>query len=315
MVPSLPGPRWQVFLVLSGGVFCVSTAAIFIRLALAAVDMPSVGFSLVLAASRLILASLLLLPTWRSLQRTPYHRRAVAYSTLSGLALALHFGTWTTSLSYTSIAASTTLVTTNPVWVALLSWLWFRETISAQTMIGIAITLVGSIGIGLQDTGGLTTGQNPLLGNSLALIGSWMVSLYLLLGREAQRRGVKIQHHAAIAYTTAAITLLPMPFFFDSSYRGYAPQVYLCIVLMAIVPQLMGHTSLNWAVHQMSPTLVTLAILLEPIGSSVLGYLVFGEVPGLWVLIGAGLILVGVAIAAVAAQPQPSQETRTKNDD
>ncbi len=312
MVPSLHTPRWQVFLILSSGVFCVSTAAIFIRLALVAVDAPGVGFSLVLASSRLMLASLLLLPTWQTFCRTAYSRRAIAYSLVSGLSLAVHFGTWITSLSYTSIAASTTLVTTNPVWVALLSWLWFREAISAQIIVGIAVTLAGSIGIGLQDTGGLTAGQNPLLGNSLALIGSWMVSLYLLLGREAQRRGIKIQHHAAIAYTTAAIVLLPMPLLLGSSYGGYAPQVYGCIVLMAVVPQLIGHTSLNWAVHQISPTLVTLAILLEPIGSSLLGYLVFGEKPGLGVLAGAGFILVGVAIAATASQhqsPQPPPET------
>lgn len=304
MVPSLRTPRWQVLLVLSVGVFCVSTAAIFIRLALAAVDTPRVGFSLVLAASRLVLASLLLLPTWSTIQRKTYSQRAIAYSVISGLTLALHFGTWITSLSYTSIAASTTLVTTNPVWVALLSWFWFRETISAQTMIGIAITLLGSMSIGLQDTGGLTVGQNPLLGNTLALIGSWMVSLYLLLGREAQRRGIKIQHHVAIAYTTAALTLLPMPLFLGTPYTGYAPEVYGFMVLMAIVPQLLGHTSLNWAVHHVSPTLVTLAILLEPIGSSTLGYLVFGEIPTLGVLIGAGFILAGVAIAAFGSQAQ-----------
>lgn len=294
--------RWQIFAILAVGVFCVSTAAIFIRLSLAAVGQPSVGFSLLLAASRLAIASVVLIPTWRQFQPSTYQPGGILYSSLSGFLLASHFATWITSLSYTSIAASTTLVTTNPIWVALLSWWWFREKLSMSTLIGIAITLVGSISIGLQGATGDAIGQNPALGNGLALVGSWAFSLHFLLGRAAQRRGINIRQHVAIAYSTAALILLPLPLFFGSSYLGLPMQIYGWIVLMALVPQLLGHTSLNWAVHHISPTLVTLVILLEPISSSVLGYLVFGEVPGTGVLIGAILILMGVAIAAAGSR-------------
>ena len=295
-------PRWQVFAILAVGVFCVSTAAIFIRLALAAVGQPSVGFSLVLAASRLALASVVLIPTWKQFQPSTYQPGGILYSLMSGFLLAIHFATWITSLSYTSIAASTTIVTTNPIWVALLSWLWFREKLSISTFIGIVITLVGSINIGMQGATSDAIGQNPDLGNGLALVGSWAFSLHFLLGRTAQRRGINIRQHVAIAYTTAALILVPLPLFLGSSYLGHPIQIYGWMILMALVPQLMGHTSLNWAVHHISPTLVTLVILIEPISSSVLGYLVFGEVPGSHVLVGASLILLGVAIAAIGSR-------------
>ncbi len=292
--------RWQAGAILLFGVFCVSTSAVFIRLALSDAATSGVGFSLVIAASRLAIASVILLPTWRQFQPERYQPRAVLYSAIAGLLLALHFATWTSSLSYTSIAASTALVTTNPVWVALLSWLWFGERPSWRTAVGIAVTLVGGGIIGWQGEGSM--GANLLLGNGLALAGAWTVSLYFLLGREAQRRGLKIGQHSAIAYTVAALALLPLPTALGASYGGYPPSVYGWIVLMAIVPQLLGHTSLNWSVHRLSPTLVTLAILMEPVGASALGYAVFGEIPGIRVLVGAMVILVGVAVAA--AQPR-----------
>ncbi|MGF1512791.1 MAG: DMT family transporter [Elainellaceae cyanobacterium] len=291
--------RWQAAAVLYFGVFCVSTSAVFVRLALGAAETAGVGFSLVIAASRLILASLILLPTWRHFQPSRYQPGAAAYSAIAGVLLALHFATWITSLSYTSIAASTVLVTTNPIWVALVSWLWLKERLPRRTVVGIAVTIVGGVLVGWQ--GGGAVGQNPLLGNGLALVGAWTFSLYFLLGRAAQRRGLKLGQHSAIAYTVAAVTLLPLPWAFEASYGGYPPSVYGYIGLMALVPQLLGHTSLNWAATRMSPTLVTLVILMEPVGASLLGYLAFGEVPGVRVLMGAIVILAGVTLAAAEA--------------
>jgi drug/metabolite transporter (DMT)-like permease len=220
---------------------------------------------------------------------------------VSGLFLALHFATWIASLSYTSIAASTTLVTTNPVWVALLCWLWFGEKPKLLTTFGISVALLGGIIIGFGDTGAVGESSDPLLGDLLALVGAWAMSLNLLLGREAQRRGLGIGGYVAISYSVAAVALLPLPLVFGSSYGGYPSLVYLYILLMALLPQLVGHTSCNWAVRWMSPTLVSLAILFEPVCSSFLGYLVFGEVPGRLVLVGAVVLLGGVAIAAAGS--------------
>jgi drug/metabolite transporter (DMT)-like permease len=288
---------WQVGLVLVAGVFAVSTAAIFIRLAIASAGVRGVGFSLFLSASRLAIASLLLLPAWRNLKPSQLSPGALRYAAAAGICLAVHFATWITSLSFTSIAASTTLVTTNPVWVALLCWLWFKEKLTRLTLLGIGVAFVGGVLIALGDTGAVSAGNNPPLGNFLALVGAWMASLYFLLGREAQRRGLGIGSYVVVAYSTGALVLLPLPLIVGSNYVGYPVAVYAYILLMAVLSQVVGHTTLNWAVRWISPTLVTLAILFEPVGSSFLGYLIFNEVPGLLVLVGAGVLLSGVAIA------------------
>lgn len=292
--------KWQVGLILIVGVFAVSTAAILIRLAMnasASAGINRVGFSLFLAASRLAVASLVLLPAWRNIYQSPLNPTALRYAGLAGVCLALHFATWITSLSFTSIAASTTLVTTNPVWVALLSWLWFKEKLTQRTILGIVVAFMGGVLIGLGDQRGVSVGQNPLLGNFLALIGAWMVSLYLLLGREAQRHGLGIGTYVAVAYSAGALVLLPLPILFGSNYWGYPPAVYLYILLMAVAAQVIGHTTINWAMRWISPTLVTLAILFEPVSSSILGFAMFHELPGWLVFAGAVVLLGGVAIA------------------
>lgn len=300
-IPDKP-QTWQVAAILTMGVFAVSTAAIFIRLSIAAAQVRGVGFSLVLAALRLTLASLILLPAWRSIQLMPPRREAWGYAVAAGGFLAVHFATWITSLSYTSIAASTTLVTTNPVWVALLSWLWFKETPTRKTIFGIAIALFGSIIIALGGTDTAASGANPLLGDGLALVGAWAASLYFLLGREAQRHGMGIGGYVAVAYSFSALVLLPLPFIFGTSYAGYPSAVYVYVFLMALLSQAIGHTSCNWAVRWISPTIVTLAILLEPVSASLLGYLIFGELPTVLVLLGAVIILAGVAIAVLGTR-------------
>ncbi|MGF1538329.1 MAG: DMT family transporter [Elainellaceae cyanobacterium] len=289
--------RWRAAAILGCGILCISTSALFIRMALGAADASGLGFSLVISASRLFLASVILLPTWRRFQPDAYRPGTLVYSAIAGVLLAVHFGTWITSLSYTSIAASTVLVTTDPIWVALISWLWLGERLTRRIILGIAVTLVGGLVIGWQ-VGGEAVGQNPLLGNALALVGAWTFSLYFVLGREVQRQGLKAGQHSAIAFSAAALVLLPLPLLVGAPYTGYPSSVYGLLLLMAIVPQLMGHTSLNWAAYHLSPTLVTLAILLEPVGASTLGYFAFGEVPSVRVLVGAVIILAGVAIAA-----------------
>lgn len=291
-------PLWQVGIILTGGVLAVSAAAVLIRLAIAASGIRSVGFSLFIAATRLLMASLIFLPAWRNIQPQRVHPRALGLAIAAGVALALHFATWITSLSFTTIAASTTLVTTNPVWVALISWLWFKEKPSNLTITGIAIALTGGVGIAFGDTSTTETASNPLWGDFLALLGSWCASSYLLLGREAQKRDLPTSSYVVIAYTTATLVLLPLPWVFGTSYFGYPGAVYGYVGIMALLSQVIGHTTLNWAVQWVSPTLVALAILLEPISSSILGYLIFAEVPKSSVLVGASLVLVGVAIAA-----------------
>ncbi|HGY10599.1 MAG TPA: EamA family transporter, partial [Oceanithermus profundus] len=210
-----PGPV-AVVAVLAVGVAAVSAAAIFIRFAFAAIGGGAPGAALLLAAVRLGLAALLLAPTWPGLVRARFQPGALALAALAGVFLAAHFGTWVTSLAYTSVAASVTIVTTNPIWVALFGWLWLGERVGRLTLSGILLATAGGVLIGLGDAAGGSAGSAPLLGDALALVGAWTVSGYFLLGREAQRRGLSIGQYVAVAYATAAAVLLPLPALFGT---------------------------------------------------------------------------------------------------
>jgi drug/metabolite transporter (DMT)-like permease len=290
-------PGLLVGLVLLVGILAASTAALFIRLAYAAEGSGSVGLGLLLATVRLSVASLVLLPAWWGTRKTNLKPGALRSAALAGIFLGAHLALWITSLAYTSIAASATIVTTNPIWVALILWLWRRETPARLTAVGIVVAFCGGALIAFGDAGGASAGPKPLLGDLLALLGALTVSLYLIFGREAQHRGMGVGRYVATAYAVGALTLLPTPLLLGTGYSGWSGEVYLYGLLLAFIPQLVGHTSFNWAVRWVSPTLVALVILAEPVGSSILGYLVFGEVPGSLVLGGAAVLLVGVASA------------------
>lgn len=286
----------KVWVVLMLGVVAVSTSSIFIRLAMAAAGEQRIGFSLFIAATRLIFASVILAPTWRTVVNSRPTKAALGYAIAAGMALALHFSLWISSLSFISVAASTSLVTTNPIWVALISWVWLGEKLSRRKTVGIALGIVGS---GIVASGGDAMGDSgsPVLGAFLALAGSWAVSFYVLWGREAQAQGLTIRNYAAIAYTTAAVFLLPMPWLFGVGYAGYPLEVYGYILLMAAIAQLFGHTSLNWSLRWLSPVTVTLLVLCEPVIASILGFFVLKEIPSFSVIMGGCIIFFGVAIA------------------
>lgn len=296
-------PRVQLPLVLTIGVLAVSCAAVIIRFASNAHPEHTPLFSLVIAAGRLTIASLVLLPfTLQGLKKHTISGRAWGFMLASGVMLALHFMTWITSLSYTSIASSTALATTTPVWVALISWLFLKSPPTLQTIVGITVALGGGalVAFGQETT---STAPNPLLGNLLALIGAMCAGAYFMLGRQAQQLGVPTQLYAGLAYGAAALTLLPMPLVFGVGYQ--APlEAYFWIAMLALIPQLIGHTSFNWAMKHMNPTLVTLLILLEPVGSSLLAMLFFREYPGLQVVLGGVVLLLGVAVASFPTRPR-----------
>lgn len=305
-------PYWLVIAIVFLGVVAISTGSIFVRLAIDAAGVRGVGFSLLISASRLSIAALLLTPTWGRVSWRTYKLEGIFYAIAAGICLASHFAVWITSLSYTSIAASTTIVTTSSIWVAVLSWLWWRERPGKATILGMMIALSGGMIIGLADAKLPTVASNPIAGNILALIGAITAALYLMLGREAQQRGLSLSAYIAIAYTIGAMILLPLPLLWGVKYTGHSATVYFYLILMGLVPQLIGHTSFNWAVNRTSPTLVTLAILLEPVGASFLGYLLFGEVPSTQLILGAIVILTGVAIATIANNASKTQSSSQK---
>lgn len=305
---AMPPSKMRLILTLACGVLAVSFAAIFIRLANSTlIASGTVGSSLAIAALRLLIASLLLWPF--SLRRlkagsagkanavTP--QRAYLYTGIAGLFLAVHFASYISSLNYTSIAASTTLVNTTPIFLALCSWLWQRVRPAPPVIAGMICALLGGLLIALGGSGESAALQfsSPLLGNALALVGAVSFAAYFLVGTRAQHLGVGVMRYVALAYLLAALVLLPLPLLLQTSYLALPAPFYFWILMLALIPQSIGHTSFNWAVKYMSPTLVSLVVLLEPVMASSLGYVIFRENPGRGVFAGAPLILLGVALA------------------
>jgi drug/metabolite transporter (DMT)-like permease len=312
-MPSSPSPA-RLYLILAAGVVAVSLAAIFIRYAQAP--------SLIVAAYRMTIASLILLPlTLPALRKTPLNRTNAPYALLAGGFLGIHFATWISSLSFTTVAASAAIVATQPLWVALFSWLFLGTPPSFVTLLGILVSVGGMAMIGFGDFSG---GSRPLLGDGLALIGGICAAAYFLLGRSAQKRGLSINAYVGVAYSTAALVLLPLPLLqllFTSSssevaqpfagllsslYFDYPASSFFWIALLALIPQLIGHTSFNYAVKFLPPTLVSTLLLLEPVGAAILAVILFREVPGVTTLIGSGFLLAGVAITIQSSRPKTS---------
>ncbi|WP_322494085.1 DMT family transporter [Chloroflexus sp.] len=293
--------RLWLYTVLFAGVLIASTASIMIRYAQGA-GMPSLS----IAAGRLGLAALILTPI--ALSRASgeirrLRRRDVLFGMGAGAFLAVHFASWISSLEYTSVASSAALVSTNPLWVGIASLFFFRERLHWTTLLGIALTLIGTIAISVSDSANPTQ-SNPLLGNTLALIGAATASAYLLIGRDSRRR-LSVLTYIWLVYTSAAVVLVVWAIATGQQFFGFPPYVYLFILGLAIGPQLLGHTAFNYALSSLSATYVAVAILGEPIGSTLLAFILFGETLAPLQFGGIVLLLSGIAIASIAEQRAP----------
>lgn len=290
------GPAWRIYAVLGIGVLIVSTAAVLIRYAHA----EGVS-SLAIAAWRLTLASLVLAPI--AVARSGAELRAMdkrqwGLAGASGAFLGLHFASWIVSLEYTSVASSVALVTTNPIWIALFSWLILRERLSLRLSLAIGLALAGSAAIFLADAGS-GAASNPLLGNTLAVVGSLAMCGYLLIGRRL-RAGMHLLPYVSIVYACAAVCLLVTAFIAGVALSGYSAAAWALLAALALGPQLLGHSAVNYALKHLSATVIAVVVLGEPIGSSLLAYLMFGEAVGPARLAGIALLLGGIALAATA---------------
>src|SRR5690606_28959681 len=182
------------------------------------------------------------------------------------------------------------LVATTPLWVALIAWLVMGIAPTLGVMIGVVLAVAGAAVIGFTD---LTGGSRPLLGDGLALLAGIAAAGYFLIGRSVMRSGVSVGAYVGSAYGVAALFLLPLPLLFGIPYFDYPIATFLWVALLALVPQLIGHTGLNFVAKHLSPTLVATVTLAEPIGSGLLALMFFGEMPSSNTLLGALLLLLG----------------------
>lgn len=286
-------PRLALFI----GIAAVSSGSIFARFAQA--DAPS----LAVAAFRLSLATLFLLPAaWRRHRKELLGLNAGDWRWLlaSGLFLAVHFATWITSLEYTSVASSVALVSTSPLWVALFAWIIWREPMTPRLSLGLALAMAGSIVISFAESRSAISAR-PFLGNTLALAGAVAVSGYWLIGRR-MRRGLSLIPYVTVVYGAAALALLAAALLFRQRLSGFRASTYGWFLLLALLPQLLGHSSFNWALGHLPASYVAVATLGEPVGAALLAFFILGETPSWLKISAAALILAGIYLALTRRQ-------------
>jgi drug/metabolite transporter (DMT)-like permease len=280
--------RLRLYVVLLMAVVAVSFAAIFIRLA----EAPP----LVVTTYRLGLASLIVAPlgVWRCREELrTLDRNDLLWAVLSGALLTLHFAFWIASLDYTTVASSVVFVTTNPLFTGIAAHLFAQDKLSRLMLVGIVLAIVGGMVIGWND---LEVGGRALWGDGLALLGAAMVGGYFIAGRRLRPK-VSLLAYVTVVYSMAAIGALALCLLTGQDLAGYTPPTYVMFVLLAVGPQIIGHSSLNWALRHVSAAAVGVTTLGEPVGSTILAYFLLREVPTVLTLAGGGLILTGIYVS------------------
>jgi drug/metabolite transporter (DMT)-like permease len=300
---SRPAMTPQAYAFILIGLIAISCASIFIRFA------QDNGLpSLVIAAGRLTLAALVLTPVTlrqhRPLLRT-LHRQDLLLAAASGVLLAIHFATWIASLEHTTVLVSVVLVASSPLWVALLEVVFLRARLRPIVVIGLLVALAGGVLIGVGGSGEFAAGRNPLLGGGLALIGALAIAVYFVIGRKLRAR-LPLVPYIWLVYGCAAITLLLAVLVTTTPVTGYPSEGYFWVVLLALVPQLIGHSSLNYALRYLSATYVSIATQMEPVGSAIAAFVLLRETPAALQIVGSLAILVGVLFASYGQQAQPA---------
>lgn len=265
------------------GVLAVGASAVFIRLA----DAPA----LAIAFWRCALGALALVPLAAYNREAVPKGRALWVGAVSGVALGAHFGTWIASLQYTSVAASVVLVSTTPVFVAIAAYPLFGERTSAVSFVGIVVAIAGTAVIA---GGEHSPGGAAFLGNALALVGAVAMAVYVLIGRSLRTGGMGALSYSIVGYSAAALALLPVVLASGARLWGYSAQTWFWLLVITLGPQLLGHTVLNWALEYVRASIVSGAILAEPVIAALLAWVVLSEKPGLWTVVGGLVVLAGL---------------------
>lgn len=275
-------------LVMLVSVSAVSTASILIRLTAAP--------PMAIATWRLVLSTLMLLPFFAgrggfAKLRAMGGRDLLALAGV-GVALAVHFASWITSLSYTSVASSVIFVHVDSIFVALVSHFLLGERVSRRVALGIGVAFVGAAVIALGDLG---VGEENLIGDALSIIGAVALGVYLMAGRRLRQR-LDLTTYVTPVYAVSAVALALGSVAVGAPLVGYDAGVMLMFAAIALVPMIFGHTLYNWVLRWVSAPVVSISLLGEPLGASLLAFLILGESPGPLTLVGGAVTLAGIMI-------------------
>ena len=267
-------------------IVAVSTASILIRW--------SAAPPLAIASYRLLFATIILLPFYirsggiRKLRESP-RNDALALMAV-GVVLALHFASWITSLSLTSVASSVIFVHADPIFVAAVSHFVFKERINRGTLLGIVVAFAGATIIAIGDAG---IGEANLYGDLLALLGAVMLGIYILAGRRL-RQSLDLVSYVTPVYAASAVVLILGSVVTGTRLATFPPREYILFIALAVVPMIFGHTVYNWALRYVKAPVVSISLLGEPVGATILAFLFLNETPSTLAMIGGGITLAGI---------------------
>lgn len=279
---------------IAAAVVSVSFSAILIRW--------STSDAITIALYRLTFASLILIPFAAREPTTslPLRRRDLALMAGIGVVLAAHFAFWITSLKTegVTVASSVVLVTSHPVLVAIVSHFLMGERVNLPTTVGIGLGLAGVTAIAVADAG---ISGATLAGDIFAFLGGIMAGIYFVAGRRLRQR-VPLTLYAFVVYATAAITLLALAAVTGALLpTGDLGRELVLLLAMALIPQLGGHTLYNWSLRFVTAPVVSLSLVGEPIGSSLLAWILLSEAPSSLVALGGFLALAGIFLTAYSS--------------
>lgn len=262
-------PKSKHYLALLIGAIAVSTSAILVKLSSAP--------AAIIATYRLLFTVLLMVPFftpkyWSEIRLIK--KKDWIYSIIAGVFLAFHFIFWFESLNYTSVASSVVLVTLQPLFAFIGTYLFFKEKISLGTFLSGILAILGSFIISWGD---FKVSGMALWGDLLAIIAAVMVTAYFLFGQTVRKR-LSLFTYTFVVYLISSITLIIYDLILGYSLFYYTKQDWLVFLLLAIIPTLLGHTLFNWAIKWLSTSIISMTILFEPVGASVLAYFILNEV-------------------------------------
>lgn len=272
------------------GVISVSLSAIFVKLANAD--------SGVIAFYRMLFSVLIMLPWFIMKYRHEIKKltkRDWMFSSIAGVFLAFHFILWFESLNYTSIASSTVLVTMQPLFAFLGTYLFFKEKITLKTLLAGSIAIFGSV---LISWGDFQISGSAFYGDVLALIACALVTGYLLFGQDVRQR-LSLVTYTMVVYTVSTITLFIYIIVKGESFGPYPLMDWMWFLLLAIIPNLLGHNLFNWSLKWVSANVISIAILFEPVGAAILAIIVFKEYLTFTQIIGGVIVIIGIMLFVI----------------
>ncbi|MFC7687825.1 DMT family transporter [Ureibacillus sp. GCM10028918] len=283
-------PKIHPYIPIIIGVISISLSAILVKLAKA--DSGVIAFYRLLF-SVLIMSPLFFYKYIHELKELT--KRDWIFSSIAGVFLAFHFILWFESLNYTSVASSTVLVTLQPLFAFIGTYFFFKEKLSAKTILSGIIAIAGSF---LISWGDFKVSGSALYGDLLALIACGLITGYLLFGQDVRKR-ISLITYTMVVYSSSTICLFFYVLLKGESFGPYSSMTWIWFLLLAIIPNLLGHTLFNWAVKWVSTNVISVAVLFEPIGAAILAYLVFSEKLITTQIIGGLIVMVGILLFVI----------------